>query len=80
MLFKGRAFPTENDCQFETIGVFWDEYAVKYGQENLQGLEYGWTERSIEYVISLIDGGIDGPGCGTDGYGMGYGSGTDSES
>lgn len=62
MLFKGigRTFSTENDCQFETIGAFWDELAAKYGRENLQGLGYGWTERSIAYVIGLIDGEIDG--------------------
>lgn len=62
MLFKGigRTFSTENDRQFETIGAFWDELAAKYGRENLQGLGYGWTERSIVYVIGLIDGEIDG--------------------
>ena len=62
MLFKGigRTFSTENDHQFETIGAFWDELAAKYGRVNLQGLGYGWTERSIEYVIGLIDGEIDG--------------------
>ena len=62
MLFKGigRTFSTENDHQFETIGAFWDELAAKYGRMNLQGLGYGWTERSIEYAIGLIDGEIDG--------------------
>ena len=62
MLFKGigRTFSTENDCQFETIGAFWDELAAKYGRANLQGLGFGWTEQSIEYVIGLIDGEIDG--------------------
>lgn len=62
MLFKGigRSFSTENDQQYETIGVFWDELAAKYGRENLQGLGYGWKARSIEYVIGLIDGEIDG--------------------
>ena len=62
MLFKGigRTFSTENDRQFETIGEFWDELAAKYGRANLQGLGYGWTERSIEYVIGLIGGEIDG--------------------
>ena len=57
MLFKGigRLFSTEDDRQFETIGAFWDELAAKYGRANLQGLGYGWTERSIEYVIGLID-------------------------
>ena len=61
MLFEGigRTFSTENDHQFETIGAFWDELAAKYGRVNLQGLGYGWTERSIEYAIGLIDGEID---------------------
>ena len=58
MLFKGigRPFSTENDQQYETIGAFWDELAAKYGRVNLQGLGHGWKERSIEYVIGLIDG------------------------
>ena len=62
MLFEGigRTFSTENDHQFETIGAFWDELAAKYVRVNLQGLGYGWTERSIEYAIGLIDGEIDG--------------------
>ena len=62
MLFKGigRTFSTENDLQYETIGAFWDELAAKYGRANLQGLGYGWTDRSIEYVIGLIHGEIDG--------------------
>ena len=62
MLFKGigRTFSTENDRQFETIGAFWDELAAKYDWENLQGLGYGWTEQTIEYVIGLIDGEIGG--------------------
>ena len=56
----GRTFSTENDQQYETIGAFWDELAAKYGRENLQGLGYGWKARSIEYVLGLIDGEIDG--------------------
>ena len=62
MFFKGigRTFSTENDQQYETIGAFWDELAAKHGRANLQGLGYGWTKRSIEYVIGLIDGEIDG--------------------
>ena len=61
MLFRGigRTFSTENDRQYETIGAFWDELAAKHGRMNLQGLGYGWTERSIEYAIGLIDGEID---------------------
>ena len=81
-MFKGigRTFSTENDQQYESIGAFWDELAAKYGRTNLQGLGYGWTERSIEYVIGLIDGEIDrgGPSRETAGYGMGYDSRTDS--
>ena len=62
MLFKGigRTFSTENDQQYETIGAFWDEFAAKYGRVNLQGLGYGWKKRSIEYVIGLLNGEIDG--------------------
>ena len=62
MLFKGigRTFSTENDGQYETIGAFWDELAARYGRANLQGLGYGWTDRSIEYVMGLIHGEIDG--------------------
>lgn len=62
MLFTGisRTFSTGNDLQYETIGAFWDELAAKYGRMNLQGLGYGWTDRSIEYVIGLIHGEIDG--------------------
>ena len=58
MLFKGigRTFSTENNQQYDTIGEFWDELAVKYGRVNLQGLGYGWKERSIDYAIGLIDG------------------------
>ena len=62
MLFKGigRTFSTKNDRQFETIGAFWDELSAKYGRINLQGLGYGWTEQSFEYVIGLIGRKIDG--------------------
>ena len=62
MLFigVGRTFSTENGQQYETIGAFWDELAAKYGRVNLQGLGYGWKERSIEYVIGLINGEIGG--------------------
>ena len=31
-----------------------------YGRKNLRGLGYNWTETSIEYVIGLIDGNIEG--------------------
>ncbi len=62
MIFKGigRTFSTENERQYETIGAFWDELSAKYGRENLQGLGYGWTDCSIEYVIGLISGEIVG--------------------
>ncbi len=62
MLFKGigRTFSTENDRQYETIGAFWDELAAKHGRVDLQGLGYGWKERTIEYAIGLIDREIDG--------------------
>ena len=65
MFFEGisRTFSTENNQQYETIGAFWDELAAKYGRANLQGLGYGWTDRSIEYVIGLIYGKIDGADC-----------------
>ena len=61
MIFEGigRTFSTVNDRQYQTIGAFWDELSAKYGRENLQGLGYGWTERSIEYVIGLKNGRID---------------------
>ena len=62
MLFEGigRTFSTEHNHQYETIGAFWDELAAKYCRADLQGLGYGWTEGSIEYVIGLIHGEIDG--------------------
>ena len=65
MLFMGigRTFSTENGHQYETIGAFLDEMAAKYGRANLQGLGYGWTERTIEYAIGLIRGEIDGADC-----------------
>ena len=62
MIFEGigRTFSTENEEQYRTIGAFWDEMTAKYGLENLRGLGYGWTEHTIEYVIGLKDGTIDG--------------------
>ncbi len=62
MVFKGigRTFSTENEQQYETIGAFWDSLSAEYGLENLQGLGYGWTDRSIEYVIGLKTGEIGG--------------------
>ena len=62
MVFEGigRAFSTRNEQQYETIGAFWDELSAKYGRENLRGLGYGWTGHSIEYVIGLKNGKIEG--------------------
>lgn len=62
MEFTGisRTFSTENDGQYETIGAFWAEMSAKYGMENLRGLGYNWTQNSIEYVIGLKNGVIDG--------------------
>ena len=62
MVFEGigRTFSTRNEQQYEAIGAFWDELSAKYGRENLWGLGYGWTEHSIEYVIGLKNGKIDG--------------------
>ena len=42
MLIKGigRTFSTENNQQYETIRVFWDELVAKHGRANLQGLGY----------------------------------------
>ena len=62
MVFEGigRTFSTEKDRQYQTIGAFWDELSAKYGRGNLQGLGYGWTEHSIEYVIGLKNDRIDG--------------------
>ena len=62
MEFKGisRTFSTVGEKQYETIGGFWDEMSEIYGREKLRGLGYHWTEISIEYVIGLIDGDIEG--------------------
>lgn len=65
MNFKGisRVFSTINSQQYETIGRFWDELSEIYGRENLRGLGYNWTETSIEYVIGLKQGQIEGCNC-----------------
>lgn len=62
MIFRGigKTFSTEGERQYETIGAFWDALSARYGLENLQGLGYGWTESTIEYVIGLRAGEIDG--------------------
>lgn len=62
MVFEGigRTFSTVNERQYEAIGAFWDELSAKYGRVNLRGLGFGWTERTIEYVIGLKEGRIEG--------------------
>ena len=62
MEFKGisRTFSTVDEKQYETIGEFWNEMSGIYGREKLRGLGWNWTEASIEYVIGLIDGEVDG--------------------
>lgn len=65
MIFEGisRTFSTAGEKQYETIGAFWDEMSARYGMENLRGLGYNWTETTIEYVIGLKEGVIDGADC-----------------
>ncbi len=65
MIFQGigRVFSTEDQRQYETIGAFWDELARIYGRDNLRGLGYNWTENTIEYVIGLKEGVIEGGNC-----------------
>ena len=62
MEFKGisRVFSTVGEQQYNTIGAFWDELSERYGIENLRGLGYNWTSTTIEYVIGLKNGEIDG--------------------
>ena len=62
MEFRGisRTFSTVSEKQYETIGAFWDSLSKVYGRKNLRGLGYNWTETSIEYVIGLIEGNIEG--------------------
>ena len=62
MEFKGisKVFSTVGDQQYNHIGVFWDELSERYGRENLRGLGYNWTSTSIEYVIGLVVGEIEG--------------------
>ena len=49
-----------NEDQYHTIGDFWDEMALLYGLENLQGLGYQWTEDKIYYAIGLNGKDING--------------------
>ena len=62
MEFKGisRTFSTVDEKQYEAIGEFWNEMSGIYGREKLRGLGWNWAETSIEYVIGLIDGDVDG--------------------
>ena len=65
MIFEGisKTFSTVGEQQYKTIGAFWDEMSAKYGLENLRGLGYNWTSTTIEYVIGLKEGAIDGADC-----------------
>lgn len=58
MLFKGisKKFSLTNEDQYNTIGKFWDDMAVIYGLENLQGLGYLWKDNFIFYAIGLKNG------------------------
>ena len=60
MIFKGisKEFSLLNNDQYNTIGDFWDEMALLYGLENLQGLGYKWTGSKIHYAIGLKVGDI----------------------
>lgn len=62
MEFKGisKIFSTVGEQQYNHIGAFWDELSERYGMENLRGLGYNWTSTSIEYVIGLKVGEIEG--------------------
>ena len=60
MIFKGvsKKFSLLNEDQYNTIGDFWDEMALLYGLENLQGLGYKWADNKIFYAIGLKIGDI----------------------
>lgn len=60
MIFKGisKEFSLLNEEQYNTIGDFWDEMALLYGLENLQGLGYQWAGNKIFYAIGLKNGDI----------------------
>lgn len=62
MKFVGirKVFSTINEEQYNTIGAFWDEMSKQYGRDKLMGLGCNWTDESIEYVIALKNGIIDG--------------------
>lgn len=61
MIFKGisRVFDLTDEQQYETIGQFWDEMAMRYGLENLRGLGYAWRGSTLSYAIGLKDGDIE---------------------
>ena len=65
MKFTGisKVFSTVDEKQYVTIGAFWDEMAARYSRSNLKWLGYHWSDDSIEYVIGLKDGVIDGTNC-----------------
>lgn len=58
MIFKGiyRKFSLVNESQYDEIGKFWDEMALEYGLENLQGLGYKWEDNMFSYAIGLKEG------------------------
>ena len=60
MIFIGisKEFSLLNEDQYNTIGDFWDEMALIYGLENLQGLGYLWKDNKISYAIGLKVGKI----------------------
>ena len=60
MIFHGisKDFAVTDEQQFETIGRFWEEMSLLYGQENLMGLGYHWSEKTLSYAIGLKDGDI----------------------
>ena len=61
MIFKGiaKSFSLQNNDQYNTIGAFWDDMALLYGLENLQGLGYKWENGTIYYAIGLKHGEMD---------------------
>ena len=54
-----RVFNLLGEQQYEAIGQFWDEMAMRYGIEKLRGLGYAWQENNIYYAIGLKDGDIE---------------------
>lgn len=62
VIFEGisKVFSLAGEQQYETIGQFWDEIAVLYGLENLQGLGYNWKGNKMSYAIGLKTGCIEG--------------------